>query len=202
MLFHETGVFDDPRKPENLLDGINNTTDDRHMWLIPFTPGGRHELRINLGSMCEVAGINIWNYNKSNEDTFRGVRLASISADGVLIGKQEFRIGPGCDGVPYKQRICFRDVRRNGAVELGTTSLRSRHFNLRQDYDPPFNPSGLQWKINIYSNWGDGYYVGMDELKFFDDQGRKLDILRLAAIVSRYNHVSFFNCLRTNTMLQ
>ena len=31
------GIKGDPRTPEKLLDGVNNTTDDTHMWLAPFT---------------------------------------------------------------------------------------------------------------------------------------------------------------------
>lgn len=29
----------DARTPDKLVDGVNNTYDDRHMWLAPFSPG-------------------------------------------------------------------------------------------------------------------------------------------------------------------
>ena len=29
----------DVRTPDKLVDGVNNTYDDRHMWLTPWTPG-------------------------------------------------------------------------------------------------------------------------------------------------------------------
>lgn len=140
-----------------VVNGINDTTDDQHMWLIPFTAGSKHELRIDMGSVCNLSGINVWNYNKSNEDALRGVRVVTIFGDGKLIGKQEFRIAPGCDGIVFKQHICFRDVKQNSRH---TSKRLIRYITpaLRQDYEPPFNLSGMLWKINIYSNWGDGYY--------------------------------------------
>ncbi len=43
------------------------------MWLIPFTEGESHWLRIDFDAETELAGMRIWNYNKNPEDTFRGV---------------------------------------------------------------------------------------------------------------------------------
>ena len=33
------GVTDDIRTPDKLIDGVNDTTDGRHMWLAPILPG-------------------------------------------------------------------------------------------------------------------------------------------------------------------
>ena len=44
------------------------------MWLAPYTPGGEHVITITLATPALVSGIQIWNYNKSTEDTSRGVR--------------------------------------------------------------------------------------------------------------------------------
>lgn len=56
-----------------LIDGINVTMEDNHMWLIPFRPGEDHRLTIQFRKAEDVAGLRIWNYNKSPEDTYRGV---------------------------------------------------------------------------------------------------------------------------------
>jgi len=56
-----------------LIDGLNVTTSDEHMWLIPFTEGSDHRLRIHFGGSVPVTGLRLWNYNKSPEDTYRGV---------------------------------------------------------------------------------------------------------------------------------
>lgn len=47
---------------------------DEHMWLIPFTEGQDHLLTIDLGHTTPLVGIRVWNYNKSTDDSFRGVR--------------------------------------------------------------------------------------------------------------------------------
>jgi hypothetical protein len=69
------GVAGDPRVNANLIDEVNETTDDTHMWLTPFTPGSEHTVSIDLECSCAVAGIRFWNYNKTPEDTQRGAKL-------------------------------------------------------------------------------------------------------------------------------
>ncbi|XP_009323079.1 PREDICTED: uncharacterized protein KIAA0556 homolog [Pygoscelis adeliae] len=55
----------DPRIISNLIDGVNRTQDDMHLWLAPFTPGKPHFIFIDFVNSCQVAMIRIWNYNKS-----------------------------------------------------------------------------------------------------------------------------------------
>ena len=43
------------------------------MWLIPYTDGESHTLQIHLSQPHDIAGVRLWNYNKSAEDTYRGV---------------------------------------------------------------------------------------------------------------------------------
>ena len=56
-----------------LVDGVNVTTSDEHMWLVPFSEGVDHLLTVTLDTPQQVSGIRVWNYNKTPEDTFRGV---------------------------------------------------------------------------------------------------------------------------------
>jgi hypothetical protein len=44
------------------------------MWLIPFSCGQHHSLTVNFDKAQTVAGLRIWNYNKTPEDSYRGVR--------------------------------------------------------------------------------------------------------------------------------
>lgn len=59
--------------PARLIDGINITMEDDHMWLIPFSLGEDHRLIIQFRKAEVIVGLRIWNYNKSPEDTYRGV---------------------------------------------------------------------------------------------------------------------------------
>lgn len=51
--------------------------EDEHMWLIPFSSGAEHRLTIQLPTEHTLTGLRVWNYNKSPEDTYRGVRQQS-----------------------------------------------------------------------------------------------------------------------------
>ena len=56
-----------------MIDGTNVTMSDEHMWLVPFADGNNHVVTIDFGMKVYIAGLRIWNYNKSKEDTYRGV---------------------------------------------------------------------------------------------------------------------------------
>lgn len=49
------------------------------MWLIPFSPGLDHVVMIHFDRAQSIAGLRLWNYNKSPEDTYRGVSRAERS---------------------------------------------------------------------------------------------------------------------------
>ncbi|KFQ11717.1 Uncharacterized protein KIAA0556, partial [Haliaeetus albicilla] len=49
----------DPRIITNLIDGVNRTQDDMHLWLAPFTPGKPHFIFIDFVNSCQVAMIRI-----------------------------------------------------------------------------------------------------------------------------------------------
>ncbi|KAK5641219.1 hypothetical protein RI129_009766 [Pyrocoelia pectoralis] len=87
----------DPRVVQNLLDGINRTQDDVHLWLAPFEKGLSHSITITFTSHAAIAMMRIWNYNKSRIHSYRGVRHAVITLDDVPIFKGE--IAKACGGM-------------------------------------------------------------------------------------------------------
>jgi len=50
----------DPRVVNNLIDGINRTRDDMHLWLTPFTPGAHHFVYLEFDDIQTIAMIRIW----------------------------------------------------------------------------------------------------------------------------------------------
>ena len=52
-------VDDDDRTLEKLFDGVDTTTNDEHMWLIPFTPGGRVEME-RATVVLVVCDCSVW----------------------------------------------------------------------------------------------------------------------------------------------
>jgi hypothetical protein len=80
-----TGYGRDPRTVDKLVDGMNRTTDDLHMWLAPFTQGGHHTVTLQLGESKTISMIRIWNYNKSRIHAHRGAQDVTIELDGERI---------------------------------------------------------------------------------------------------------------------
>ncbi|KAK4874619.1 hypothetical protein RN001_013979 [Aquatica leii] len=87
----------DPRVVQNLLDGVNRTQDDVHLWLAPFEDGLKHYIVVEFAHLSTVAMIRIWNYNKSRIYSYRGVRHAVITLDDIPIFKGE--IAKACGGI-------------------------------------------------------------------------------------------------------
>uniref|UniRef100_A0A8B9FNK9 KIAA0556 n=1 Tax=Amazona collaria TaxID=241587 RepID=A0A8B9FNK9_9PSIT len=91
----------DPRIITNLIDGVNRTQDDMHLWLAPFTPGKPHFIFIDFVDSCQVAMIRIWNYNKSRIHSFRGVKDIIMVLDEQCIFKGEIAKASGAlSGAP------------------------------------------------------------------------------------------------------
>ncbi|XP_043770505.1 katanin-interacting protein isoform X2 [Cervus elaphus] len=85
----------DPRVVSNLIDGVNRTQDDMHVWLAPFTPGKSHSISMDFAQPCQVALIRIWNYNKSRIHSFRGVKDITMLLDAQCIFKGEIAKASG-----------------------------------------------------------------------------------------------------------
>ena len=85
----------DPRVVGNLLDGVNRTQDDMHLWLAPFTPGRSHVLYLDLGAARRLAMVRVWNYNKSRIHSFRGVKEVEMVLDGSCIFRGEIAKASG-----------------------------------------------------------------------------------------------------------
>lgn len=79
------GTDDDHRTLDKLINGNNLTCDDRNMWLTSFIRGKPHYVYINFPEEQNISAIKIFNYNKSDDETSKGIKVMTISADGKLI---------------------------------------------------------------------------------------------------------------------
>jgi len=102
----------DPRTVDKLIDGVNATYDDRHMWLAPFSPGKPNTVTVTFPRPVRIGAIKVWNYAKTPS---RGVQSFSIQIDGCLAFQGCMRLAPArvsgtsepaCD---FVQTVLFTD---------------------------------------------------------------------------------------------
>uniref|UniRef100_A0A8D1S5Z5 KATNIP domain-containing protein n=1 Tax=Sus scrofa TaxID=9823 RepID=A0A8D1S5Z5_PIG len=170
---------DDSRTLDKLIDGANITMEDEHMWLIPFSPGLDHVVTIRFDRAESIAGLRFWNYNKSPEDTYRGV-IVHVSLDGLCVSPPEgflIRKGPGNCHFDFAQEILFVDYLRarllpQPAQRLDTKSLERASM----DYEAPLMPCGFIFQFQLLTSWGDPYYIGLTGLELYDERGEKIPL--------------------------
>ncbi|XP_041473507.1 katanin-interacting protein-like isoform X2 [Lytechinus variegatus] len=138
----------DPRVVSNLIDGVNCTRDDIHMWLAPFTPGRMHLITMIFAHPVKVAMIRIWNYNKSRIHSFRGAKDIEISLDDKHIFKGEIARASGAlqgDPSSFGDTILFTEdeeilelISKNDEVYVAAEDWFSSSMD--EDAAPPTRP--------------------------------------------------------------
>lgn len=76
------GCQNDVRTPDKLVDGVNNTFDDRHMWLTPWNPGQVAKVEIYFDRLMTLGALRLWNYAKTPA---RGVRHLQVRVDDRIV---------------------------------------------------------------------------------------------------------------------
>ncbi|XP_068439224.1 katanin-interacting protein isoform X1 [Clinocottus analis] len=173
----------DLRTLDKLIDGLNITTDDQHMWLIPFSYGEPHTLNMTFNKVQTIAGLRIWNYNKSPEDSYRGVKVIHMFMDDVAISPTEgfiIRKGPGNCHFDFAQEILFIDFLQtptdNKSVEDFHKGRSKKQEQASMDYEAPIMPCGFIFQLQLLTTWGDPYYIGLNALEFYDQNHEKISL--------------------------
>ncbi|EDQ90700.1 uncharacterized protein MONBRDRAFT_16141 [Monosiga brevicollis MX1] len=179
-------VDGDLRTLDKLVDGVTRTTDDEHMWLIPFTVGAEHWLKVQLPGPTVVASIRVWNYNKSVDDVGRGVRRLRVYADGELVSPSSgfaLRPAPGHAHFDFGQELLLDGVDRQAASRAAIQAQGDQEeyatacvTAARLCYAPSWLPAGSWLRLCILSTCGDPHYVGLNGLALLDTAGQPIHI--------------------------
>ncbi|XP_008054429.2 protein KIAA0556 homolog [Carlito syrichta] len=170
---------DDSRTLDKLIDGANITTEDEHMWLIPFSPGLDHVVTIRFDRAESIAGLRFWNYNKSPEDTYRGAKIVHVSLDGLRLSPPEgflVRKGPGNCHFDFAQEILFVDHQQARLPAPARRLDRKSPERASMDYEAPLMPCGFIFQFQLLTSWGDPYYIGLTGLELYDERGEKIPL--------------------------
>ncbi|XP_048868761.1 katanin-interacting protein isoform X5 [Brienomyrus brachyistius] len=178
------GYGNDARTLDKLIDGHNITMEDQHMWLIPFEYGTEHILSVHFEEPHTVAGLRIWNYNKSPEDTYRGVKVIHVSMDDTTISPPEgflIRKGPGNYHFDFAQEILFIDHLPSTSSKASDTLQAYRGSSQKEeqasmDYEAPLMPCGFIFQLQLLTTWGDPYYIGLNGLEMYDQNDERIPL--------------------------
>ena len=175
------GYSGDYRTLDKLVNGVNKTQDDFNMWMIPFTKNQTHYITITFPEEKTISAIKFWNYNKTREHTFRGVKLITILADGILVTPPSgilVKKAPGVDYFDFGHTIGlpFLDGWKKETVKLYTEIKPKMNTNsfLSQDYDTVEFPTGFTFRIVLNETYGDIDYVGLNGIEFYNENGSPL----------------------------
>mmetsp|Transcript_2493 Transcript_2493/g.9382 ORF Transcript_2493/g.9382 Transcript_2493/m.9382 type:complete len:1478 (-) Transcript_2493:1894-6327(-) len=189
------GHSGDYRTLDKLINGANITQNDKNMWLIPSSLENDPRIEIDLGSREKLAGIRIYNYNKSEEDTARGVKRIEIDTDGKKLDEYDVRKAPGHDKFDFGHTILFAGGHSSAGTSNKTaemhhtssiyqTDIARAIAQLRgtklptppQDCQAPLLPVGYVFKFRFLSTYGDFHYIGLNGIELFDARHQKIKL--------------------------
>ena len=175
------GYSGDLRLLENIINGNHYSNQDKDIWLIPYTPGEEHIIKISFPKPMKIKGIKFYNYNKSEKDTARCVKTILVKSDdklltprrGVVIKKALGKVIPNFDFGHFIS-LPFNDGWNNKQIIPLKSNIDPPYTVAHQEYETLSYPIGFTFKFNLLSTHGDFHYIGLNGIEMYDQNGRWL----------------------------
>ncbi|CAK1555599.1 unnamed protein product [Leptosia nina] len=156
---------------KSLFNGRNITTEFDEMWCTNFMPGSRFcHVVMELEKPTEITGIRIWNYNANMDLSYIGAKHVRLSLDGNLLHRRPLllRRAPGDTFYDFLQHVDLASI---------DDRLNNEDLKLSKSlFDSMQAPTGFVLQLNIFSTWGDPYYVGLTGVELYDAQGNLIEM--------------------------
>lgn len=119
-------------------------------------------------SFFDLKGIRIWNYNSNLELSYGGVKDVYICINNNTISQKPLtlRRAPGNLNYDFFQELLF----------TSDICLEDNKMNIHCD----MSLKGFVFEMIIFSTWGDSYYVGLNGIEFFGENGKHLTVTELS----------------------
>ena len=159
----------DPRTTDKLFDSVCHTCDDMHVWLAPWGLQKTVSLTVDMTKSETLSMLRIWNYNKSRQQSYRGLRMVRIKLDGTTIFEGEIRKACGSlsgpdecsdailfttdDGVvrtiEERDEMLYPEFRSTGSYDVSATVVQRIKKSL--ECDRPRTAGSPEESINVKS---------------------------------------------------
>ncbi|UJR14999.1 hypothetical protein I4U23_001976 [Adineta vaga] len=167
------------QKLENLFDSENVTCHPNHMWLCPFNRNDRVRIMITLSVSKKLHGLRIWNYNQSPDDTYRGIKRLHVQLNDKIISPRQgflLRRAPGHCYFDFVQEIVFAHA-KTMLPDQQKQQRQAAASNQNPDLDISM-PNGFIFEFQLHSTHGDAYYIGLNGIEFYDDNGERIGLIQ------------------------
>ncbi|XP_077296338.1 protein KATNIP homolog [Arctopsyche grandis] len=160
---------------DQILNGINLTSDSKNMWSHKYAEGKPMVIQMNF-EKAQLRGFRIWNFNSSLESSYVGIKDIHICINGKVLNQAPLilRRAPGNVNYDYLQEVLLSSVddgNESSYVECSQLCRINEDMN-----DGGILPKGFVYEIILFSTWGDPYYVGLNGIELGDENSSKLCI--------------------------